>query len=132
MHIRDIIQIIVDFQIAAFVFQLGLRQHGRGVQRVAVVFKGASLGREKKQPAHQPCRHQCQQRIPKRHFQLDAHGAPSLLLAQHVAHAAHGMDQLFLKGVVHLFTQAADIDVHHVGRALIIHAPYVFQDAVAR
>ena len=46
----------------------------------------------------------------------------------HVADAAHGVDQLLLIAVVDFAAQVADVDVDDVGQAVVIHIPDVLHD----
>ena len=53
------------------------------------------------------------------------------LLAQHVAHAAHGLDQARLAAGLGLLAQVADIDLQHVVLTAEIVAPHFLQDLLA-
>src|ERR1039457_1241721 len=46
----------------------------------------------------------------------------------HVADAAHGLDELLRVAVVDLAAQVADVDVDDVGEAVVIHIPDVLDD----
>src|SRR5664279_2848430 len=46
----------------------------------------------------------------------------------HVADAAHGLDELLRVAVVDLAAQVADVDVDDVGKAVVIHIPDVLDD----
>jgi hypothetical protein len=58
------------------------------------------------------------------------HPKPLFLSAviEDIAHPPHGMDQLPVKGVIHLGTKPADMDIHHVGVAVEIHVPDLFRE----
>src|SRR5262249_18052807 len=49
-------------------------------------------------------------------------------LFEDVAHAANGMDQLPLEGIIHLGAEAADVDIDDVGVAIEVHVPDVLGD----
>src|ERR1017187_8272787 len=46
----------------------------------------------------------------------------------HVADAAHGLDELLRKAVVDLAAKVADVNVHDVGQSVVIHVPDVLHD----
>ena len=56
----------------------------------------------------------------------------TLVLIDHVAHAAHGVDQLRLERLVDLRAQLADIDIHDIRQPLEALIPHVLDDHRAR
>jgi len=58
--------------------------------------------------------------------------APALPLFEHVTHAAHGVQQRRLEGLIELDPEAPNGDLHHVGVAVEVHIPDLGRELRAR
>ena len=51
-------------------------------------------------------------------------------LPDHIAHAAHGVDELDAEGLVDLAAEKADVHIHRVGLSHKVKAPYAVQQGL--
>src|SRR5262249_44113779 len=55
-------------------------------------------------------------------------GFESLMSFKDITHAAHGLNQLALKRIVHFAPQPPHVDIHHVRVRVEIHIPHLLGD----